>query len=139
MEYSSLRAHHVHILHKLHCAKDGFRGQLKLLRDLVWKRGLVLAMYRVRYAVVAKDNLNSLKYRSKILDQLEHGVEDGGVEGEGEGKGKGKSESEIEGATAMDVDVKPVSIDDTSVLPIPVVTQDLPQNQHRDSQLKKMH
>lgn len=116
-EYLSLRAHYVHESHKLRRAKDGFTGQLKLLRDLVLKRGEALAMYRVRYAV-ANDILHSLEYRSEMLDRLEHGVGDGGVEGEiedgveGEIEGKGESE----GATAMDVDAKPVYTNDATTI-----------------------
>ena len=57
-EYLSLRAHYVRELRSLQGARDGLMRQLKLLKDLVEKRGEVLGLYRVRYAM-AKDIFHS--------------------------------------------------------------------------------
>ena len=73
-EYLSLRAHYVHESHSLQRARDGLTGQLKLLKDLVEKRGEALGLYRVKYAM-AQDILHSLEFRSKELERLE---EEGG-------------------------------------------------------------
>jgi len=63
-EYLSLRAHYVHESHKLRRTKSLVNGQLKMLRDLVSRRGRVLALRRVRCAV-ANDVLACLEHRSK--------------------------------------------------------------------------
>ncbi len=91
-EYLSLRAHYVHESHKLSRARSVVTGQLKLLKDLVGRRGAVLALYRVRYAL-AMEILHSLEYRSKMLklkesDLLNCGGSDGG-NGDGSNNGSG--------------------------------------------------
>lgn len=62
-EYLSLRAHYVHESHKLRRARSTVTGQLKFLRELLKRRGQVLALRRVKCAV-AKDILECLEYRS---------------------------------------------------------------------------
>ncbi len=63
-EYLSLRAHYVHESHKLRRTRSTVNGQLKLLRDLIRKRGKVLAYKRVRCAI-ARDILACLDHRAK--------------------------------------------------------------------------
>lgn len=71
-EYLSLRAHYVHESHKLHRARSVVSGQMKLLKDLVQKRGEVLGLCRARYGI-ARDILHSLEYRSNALKRGEDG------------------------------------------------------------------
>ncbi len=65
-EYLSLRAHYVHESHKLHRARSVVSGQMKLLKDLVQRKGDILAMYRARYGI-AKEILHCLEFRSEAL------------------------------------------------------------------------
>jgi hypothetical protein len=62
-EYLSLRAHYVHESHKLRRTRSAVTGQLKFLRELLKRRGQVLALRRVKCAV-AKDILACLEYRA---------------------------------------------------------------------------
>ena len=63
-EYLSLRAHFVHECHKLRRTRSAVTGELKLLRELVQRRGQALALRRVKCAV-SKDILSSFEYRAK--------------------------------------------------------------------------
>ena len=71
-EYLSLRAHYVHESHKLHRARSVVSGQMKLLKDLVQRRGEVLGLCRARYGI-AREILHSLEYRSDALKRGEDG------------------------------------------------------------------
>jgi len=66
-EYLSLRAHYVYESHQLRRTRNAVTGQLNLLKELVQRRGEVLALYRVRCAM-AKDILHCLEYREQIID-----------------------------------------------------------------------
>ena len=96
-EYLSLRAHYVHESHKLRRSQNVVTGQMKLLKDLVEKRGQVLALYRAKYAM-AKDVLCCLEYRSKLLKDGDSGS--GGVVGVGTGTSGGDNATTTTAATA---------------------------------------
>lgn len=63
-EYLSLRAHYVHESHKLRRTRSAVTGQLKFLRELLKRRGNVLALRRVKCAA-AKGILASLECRAQ--------------------------------------------------------------------------
>ena len=118
-EYLSLRAHYVHESHKLRRAKDGFHGQLQLLKDIVKKRGDVLAMHRVKFAV-ANEILNCLNYRSDLI-KLGSVSSSGDNVGNGNRMGNNSSNAPSNGsdngptAIPMDVDeTNPSSTNDTN-------------------------
>lgn len=62
-EYLSLRAHYVHESHKLRRTRSAVTGQLKMLRELIKRRGEVLALRRVKCAV-AREILACLNHRA---------------------------------------------------------------------------
>mmetsp|Transcript_1523 Transcript_1523/g.2414 ORF Transcript_1523/g.2414 Transcript_1523/m.2414 type:complete len:727 (+) Transcript_1523:229-2409(+) len=66
-EYMSLRAHFVNESQRLKRTRQAVDGQLKLLQDLILKRGKVLALRRVRCGV-AKDILACLERRAILMD-----------------------------------------------------------------------
>jgi len=61
-EYLSLRAHYVHESHKLRRARSAVTGEVKLLRELLERRGDALAMRRVKCAV-AREILEAFEFR----------------------------------------------------------------------------
>lgn len=83
-EYLSLRAHYVHESHRLRQTRSFVSGQLKLLEEIVRRRGKVLALRRVRCAV-AREIQQGLQTRSLLLEQEESGDKDGTIEGVGGG------------------------------------------------------
>ena len=62
-QYLSLRAHYVHESQATKRARDRLDGEMKMFKELIQKRGDVLALRRVRCAA-ARDILHCLKYRT---------------------------------------------------------------------------
>ena len=78
-EYLSLRAHYVHESHKLRRVRSAVTGQTKLLRDLVERRGMALAMRRVKCAV-AREILHAFEIRGGGSDGKGGAARGGSVE-----------------------------------------------------------
>ena len=67
-EYMSLRAHCVHECQQLRRSRYAADGQLKLLQDLVKRRGRVVALRRARCAI-ARDVQRVLEYRKTVVKE----------------------------------------------------------------------
>ncbi|KAL7469589.1 hypothetical protein ACHAXS_009852 [Conticribra weissflogii] len=80
-EYLSLRAHYVHESQLVRKTRAYEMGRWKLLRDLMKRRGKVLALMRVK-AAMARDVEKLLTYRGKLLEEAKRG-------GFGDGAGGG--------------------------------------------------
>lgn len=84
-EYLSLRAHYVHESQLVRKTRAYEMGRWKMLRDLMKRRGKLLALMRVK-AAMTRDVEKLLKYRGKLLEEVKLSGSCGGGAGGGNEK-----------------------------------------------------